>query len=91
MLRFNPRTITDTDNRTYKVKLEYFNGQTWITDKTLLGKKASQCHCISLRIPVSQATEYNFVTYDGRRSTLNQKSRIMMKTPDSILLEFDCN
>ena len=29
------------------------------------------------------------VTYDGRRSTLNQKSKIMMRTPHSILLEFD--
>ena len=70
--------------------MEYFNGQNWIENKILIDTGTSQCHCIPLPIVVSSAPEYNFVTYDGRRSTLNQKSKIMMKTPTSFLLECDC-
>ena len=79
---------TDSSNSTYKVKLEYFNGQTWIENKLLIDTGASQCHYIPLPIPVISISEYNFVTYDRRKSTLNQKSKIMMKTPNSILLQY---
>jgi len=77
-------------NQTYKVKLSYFNEQMWIENKVLIDTGASQSHCIPLPIPVATAQEYSFITYDGHQSTLNQKSKIMMKTPNSILLEFDC-
>ena len=83
--------MANTNNKTYKVKLEYFNGQIWIENKILVDTGASQCHCIPLSILIISATEYNFVTYDGRRSTLNQKSKIMMKTPTTFPLECDCH
>ena len=87
--RFQPKCIrTNFSNSTYKVKLEYFNGQTWIENKLLIDTGASQCHYIPLPIPVISISEYNFVTYDRRKSTLNQKSKIMMKTPNSILLQY---
>ena len=82
--------MANINNRTYKAKGKYFNGQTKIENKILNYTGASQCYCIPLPIPVISATKYNFVTYDGRRSTLNQKSKIMMKTPTSFLLECDC-
>ena len=82
--------ITTKHNSTYKAKLDYFNEQIWISNKILIDAGASQSHCIHLSIVVSTASEYNFVTYNGQRATLNQISRIMMKTPNSTLLEFDC-
>ena len=89
---FNSRNLLPaiTSSQTYKVKLSYFNGQTWIENKVLIDTGASQSHCIPLPLSVTIAQEYSFTTYDGRQSTLNQKSKIMMKTPNSILLEFDC-
>ena len=69
--------------------LEYFNGQSWIENKILIDIGAPQSHCIPLPIPICNAQEYNFVTYNSRRTTLKQKFKIMMKSPDSILLEFD--
>ena len=78
------------NNKTHKVKLEYFNGQTWIENKILIDTRSSQCHCIPLTLSVIIVSEYNFVSYDGRKSTRNQKSKIMMKTPSSILLEYEC-
>ena len=64
MSRFNPRTITitNTNNRTYKVKLEYFNGYTWIKDKILIDTGTSQCYYITLSIPVSQAVTPQKIT-----------------------------
>ena len=92
MPKFQPKNIpmANTSSRTYKVKLEYFNGQTWIENKIFIDTGASQCHCIPLPILLISATEYNFVTYDDRRSTLNQKAKIMMKTRTSMLLKCDC-
>jgi len=89
---FNARNLLPaiTSNQTYKVKLSYFNGQAWIENKVLIDTGASQSHCIPLPLSVTVAQEYSFTTYDGRQTTLNQKSKIMMKTPTSILLEFDC-
>ena len=74
---------------TFQVKLDYFNGQTWISNKILIDTGASQIYCIPLPTAVLTASEYNFVTYNGQKATLNQISRIMMKTPNSTLLEFD--
>ena len=82
--------MTNANNKTYRVKLEYFNGQTWIENKVVIDTGTLQRHCVPLHIPVITASEYNFVTYDGRKSTLNQKSKIMMKTPSSILVEYEC-
>ena len=42
-----------------------------------------------LPIPIIASQEYSCITYDGRY-TLNQKAKIMIKTPISILLECDC-
>ena len=45
--RFQPRSIKATSNNsTYKVKLAYFNGQSWIENKVLIDIGASRCHCI---------------------------------------------
>ena len=38
---------------------------------------------------VTTSQEYSCITYDGRQSPLNQKSKIMMKTFSSILSKFD--
>ena len=48
--RFQPKSITiaNTNNRTYKIRLEYFNGQTGIENKILIDTGASQHHCIPL-------------------------------------------
>ena len=90
--RFTSRHLfpSNIPNQTYKVKLSYFNGQTWIENKVLIDIGASHSHCIPLPIVVVTAQEYSFITYDGHQSTLNQKSKIMMKTPNYILLEFNC-
>ena len=77
-------------NNTYKVKLESFNGQTWIKDKIIINTEASQCHCITMPTPIISAQNYSFITYDGRRTTLTRQSQIMIKTPESFLLEHDC-
>ena len=73
-----------------QVKLSYFNGQTWIENNILIDTVASQSRYIPLPIPVATVQEYSFLIYDGRQSTLNQKFKIMVKTPNSILLELDC-
>jgi len=90
--QFNPRNllVSNTTNQTYKVKLSDFNGLIWIQNKIFIDTRASQSHCILLPIFVTTAQEYNFITYDGRQSSLNQKVKIMMKTPNSFLLEFNC-
>ena len=91
VLRFRPRSIKIIlSSSTYKVKLAYFNEQSWIDNKVLINTGASQCHIIPLPIPVFTTTNYNFVTYDRREATLTQKSKIMMKTPNSALLEHEC-
>lgn len=41
-------------------------------------------------IPVFNTNNYNFVTYDGREATLTQKAKLLLKTPSSTLIEFDC-
>ena len=86
MPRFTPLLLTTKRTSTYKVKLDYFNGQTWISNKIMIDTGASQSYCIPLPIAISTAPEYNFVTYDGQRATLNQMSRIMLKTPNSTVL-----
>jgi len=89
--RFTSRHLLPSNipNQTYKVKLSYFNGQTWIENKVLIDIGESQSHCIPLPILVAIAQEYSFITYDGHQSTLNQKSKIMTKILNSILLEVD--
>ena len=82
--------MPNTNNQTYKVKLEYFNRQTWIVNKILIDTCASQSHCVPLSMLLITAQEYNFVTYGRRRATINQKFKIMIKTFNSILLEYDC-
>ena len=49
--------MANTNNKTYKVKLEYFSGQTWIENKILIDTEASQCHYIPSPIPVISITE----------------------------------
>ena len=72
MPRFQPKSIkTTSTNSTYKVKLEYLNDKKWIENNVLIDTGASQYHCIPLPIPVIIASEYNFVTYNGKKSTLN--------------------
>lgn len=88
MPRFQPKRLNT--NSTYKVKLAYFNGQLWIDNKVLIDTGASQCHCIPLLIPVFTTKNYNSVTYDGRKATLTQKAKLLLKTPTSTLIEFDC-
>jgi len=89
--QFQPKSIkTISNNSTYKVKLAYFNGQSWIDNKVLIDTRVSQCHCIPLPIPVFSTDNYNFVIYDGREATLTQKAKIMMKTPNSTLVEYEC-
>ena len=52
--------------------------------------RASQSHYIPLPISVTTIQEYSFIKYDGRQSTLNENAKIMIKTSNSIVLEFDC-
>ena len=41
--RFQPKSIRiNSRNSTYKVKFEYFNGQTWIEKKALIDTRVSQ-------------------------------------------------
>ena len=70
---FNPGNLLllNTNNKIYKVKLSYFNGQIWIQNKILIDIGASQSHHIPLPIPVIASQEYSFITYKGRQSTLN--------------------
>ena len=65
---FVPRNLllSNTSNQTYKVKLSYFNGKTWIENKVLIDTGVSQSHYIPLPILVAIAQEHNFITYDGR-------------------------
>ena len=49
--------------------------------------RSFQRHYITLPTPLILAQDYGFVTYDDRRTTLTQQSRIMMKTSESLLLE----
>ena len=88
--RFTSPSLTTKVTSTYKVKLDCLNRQRWISNKILIDTGASQSHCIPLPIAVSTVSEYSFVTYNGQKATLNQISRIMMKTHNSTLLEFDC-
>jgi len=58
--------MANPNNQTYKVKLEYFNAETWIENRIFIGICASQSHCGPLPTPIITAQEYNFVTYDRR-------------------------
>ena len=61
-------------NSTHKVKLEYFNGKTWLKDIIVIDTGAYQCNCITPATLVTTTQNYSFVTYDGQRTTLTQQS-----------------